>query len=59
VGPTVLALRQATVLTFGFLVNKIWSFGSDENRTDVDQMFLEPFLQRAEKAGVKFLLVPK
>ena len=51
VGPTVLVLRQATGWTFGFLVNKIWSFASDENRTDIDQMFLEPFLQRAEKGG--------
>jgi len=55
----VLVLRQATGWTFGFLVNKIWSFASDENRTDVDQMFLQPFFCKELKKGVKFLLVPK
>ena len=51
VGPTVLVLRQATGWTFGFLVNKIWSFASDENRTDVDQMFLQPFFCKELKKG--------
>ena len=51
VGPTVLVLRQATGWTFGFLVNKIWSFASDENRTDVDQMFSQPFFCKELKKG--------
>jgi hypothetical protein len=51
VGPTVLVLKQATGLTFGFLVNQIWSFAGDENRTDVNQMFLQPFLAKSWKSG--------
>jgi len=51
VGPRVLVLRQATGWTFGFLVNKIWSFASDENRTDVDQMFSQPFFCKELKKG--------
>ena len=50
-GPTLLVLKQATGLTFGFLVNQIWSFAGDENRTDIDQMFLQPFLAKSWKSG--------
>ena len=51
IGPTVLALRQATGLTYGFLVNQLWSFAGDENRSDVNQMFLQPFLSKSWKSG--------
>ena len=51
VGPTVLVLKQATGLTFGFLVNQVWSFAGDENRTDVNQMFLQPFFAKSWKSG--------
>ena len=45
IGPTALILKQANGLTFGFLVNQLWSFAGDENRSDVNQMFLQPFSQ--------------
>jgi putative flippase GtrA len=38
-------------LTFGFLVNQIWSFAGDENRGDVNQMFFQPFFAKNFKSG--------
>jgi hypothetical protein len=51
IGPTVLVLRQANGLTYGFLVNQLWSFAGDENRSDINQMFLQPFLAKNWKSG--------
>jgi len=43
-GPTIVALKQAGELTVGALWNQTWSFAGDDNRADVNQMFLQPFL---------------
>ena len=51
VGPSLLLLRQSNGLTYGFLVNQIWSFAGDENRSDVNQMFLQPFFAKNFKSG--------
>ena len=51
IGPTAIILKQAKALTYGFLVNQLWSFAGDENRSDVDQMFLQPFLTHNWKSG--------
>jgi len=50
-GPSLLLLRQANSLTYGFLVNQIWSFAGDKNRSDVNQMFLQPFFAKNFKSG--------
>ncbi|WP_338731015.1 hypothetical protein [Mangrovimonas cancribranchiae] len=42
-GPTAVILKQAKGITFGALVNQIWSFAGNEDRADVNQMFLQPF----------------
>jgi hypothetical protein len=44
VGPTAVALRQTGPWTAGALWNQVWSFAGDPARTDVNQMFLQPFL---------------
>jgi hypothetical protein len=44
VGPTGLILKQEHGWTYGALVNHIWSFAGDDDRSDVDQTFLQPFL---------------
>ena len=44
VGPTALILKQANGWTYGALVNQVWSVAGDEDRADVNQMFLQPFL---------------
>ena len=43
-GPTIIALKQAGELTVGALWNQTWSFAGDDDRADVSQMFLQPFL---------------
>lgn len=56
IGPTALALRQTHGLTYGFLVNQLWSFAGDENRNDVNQMFLQPFFSKSWKSGASVTL---
>ena len=51
VGPTALILKQAKGWTYGALVNQIWSVAGDEERTDVNQLFLQPFLVYNWKTG--------
>jgi hypothetical protein len=43
-GPTAVALKQTGPWTFGALWNQVWSFSGDPSRSDVNQMFLQPFL---------------
>ncbi len=43
-GPTVVALKQSGPWTYGVLWNQIWSFAGNSDRSDVNQMFLQPFL---------------
>jgi hypothetical protein len=43
-GPTAVALWQGSGWTIGALVNQIWSFAGDDDRPDVSQMFLQPFI---------------
>lgn len=51
IGPTAIALRQKGGLTYGFLVNQLWSFAGDGNRSDVNQMFLQPFFAKNFPSG--------
>jgi hypothetical protein len=43
-GPTIVALKQTGPWTVGALWNQLWSFSGDASRSDVNQMFLQPFL---------------
>ncbi len=43
-GPTAVALTQSGPWTIGMLANHIWSFAGDDNRPDVANTFLQPFL---------------
>jgi hypothetical protein len=43
-GPTIVALKQAGQWTVGALWNQLWSLSGDETRTDVNQMFFQPFV---------------
>jgi hypothetical protein len=51
IGPTAIVAKQASGLTYGFLVNQLWSFAGDESRSAVNQMFLQPFLTHNWKSG--------
>ena len=44
IGPTFVALTQPHFGTIGVLVNNIWSVAGHENKPDVNQFYLQPFL---------------
>ena len=50
-GPTAILLKQSSGWTYGALVNQIWSVAGDEEATDVDQMYLQPFVTYNWKSG--------
>lgn len=43
-GPTAVALTQKDGFTVGALANHVWSVAGDEDRTDVNNTFLQPFV---------------
>jgi len=51
VGPTAVALYQARGMTFGALVNQIWSIAGDEDYGDVSSFFFQPFFTYNWKSG--------
>jgi hypothetical protein len=51
IGPTALALKQKNGWTFGALANQVWSVAGNEDRPDVNQLFLQPFLNYNWKSG--------
>jgi len=51
VGPTVIVLQQKNGWTYGALANQIWSVAGDADRSDVNQMYLQPFLTYNWKSG--------
>jgi len=53
-GPTVVALRQEHGFTYGMLANQIWSFTGQQNRTDVNAAYLQPFVAYTTKTYTSF-----
>lgn len=51
VGPSALVLQQKNGWTFGALINQIWSVAGSDDRPDVNQMFVQPFLVHNWKSG--------
>jgi len=51
VGPTVIVLQQKNGWTYGALMNQVWSVAGDEDRADVNQMYLQPFITKNWKSG--------
>jgi hypothetical protein len=49
-GPTFVALKQSGPWTVGLLVNQAWSFAGNSDRSDVSQMFLQPFVARTTRS---------
>lgn len=44
VGPSVVVLTMHKQWVYGVLANQIWSFAGDEDRTNVSQMLVQPFV---------------
>jgi hypothetical protein len=51
VGPTALVLKQGHGNTIGFLTNQLWSVAGDKDRSDVSQLFLQPFFSHSFSSG--------
>jgi hypothetical protein len=51
VGPTALILKQTHGWTIGALANQIWSVAGDDLRSDINQMYVQPFLIYNWKSG--------
>ena len=55
-GPTAVVLKQTGAWTVGALWNQVWSFSGSEDRTDISQMFLQPFVAYTTKKAVTLSL---
>jgi hypothetical protein len=53
-GPTAVVLKQEHGWTYGMLANQVWSFAGQEDRKDVSQTFLQPFLSYTLKPHTTF-----
>ncbi|WP_163516340.1 transporter [Gelidibacter japonicus] len=51
VGPTAVALKQVGTITVGLLVNQVWSVAGNEDRADVNNTFIQPFLAKNFPGG--------
>lgn len=55
-GPTAVALKQTGPWTYGALTNHIWSVAGNDDREDVSQTFLQPFLNYTTPNATTFFL---
>lgn len=55
-GPTALILKQDKGWTYGALVNHLWSFAGEDERDEVNQTFLQPFISYNTKAATTYSL---
>ena len=56
VGPTGVVLKQAGPWTLGMLANQIWSVAGEDDRADVSNLFLQPFVAYTTKDAWTFTL---
>ncbi len=54
IGPTAVVLKQAGGWTAGALVNQLWSVVEEEHRSNVSQMYLQPFVAYTTKTHTTF-----
>jgi hypothetical protein len=57
IGPTAVILKQNNGFTYGALANQIWSVAGQSDRTDVSQLFIQPFFTYNWKSGAGIGLV--
>ncbi len=44
IGPTFVGLKQEGHWTYGVLMNQLWSFAGESDRSDINSTYLQPFL---------------
>ena len=57
IGPTAVVLNQKGPWTVGLLGNHIWSVAGDDDRTDINATFLQPFVSYITKTKTTFGLL--
>ena len=55
-GPTVIALKQTNGWTYGALVNHLWDYAGDNNRSALNNTFIQPFLTLNRPGGWTYAL---
>ena len=55
-GPTGVGLFLKGPLIYGALVNHVWSFAGEDDRPDVDNTFLQPFMAYVTKSAWTYIL---
>jgi hypothetical protein len=56
VGPTGVVLKQAGQWTYGMLANHVFDFAGDDDRDDISNTFLQPFIAYNTKTKTTFTL---
>jgi len=55
-GPTGVVLKQSGPWTIGMLVNHVWSFAGDDERSEINNTFMQPFLAHTSPTALTFTL---
>jgi len=58
IGPSLVVLVMKKKVVYGFLVNNVWSFAGDDDRSDINQMLFQPFLNYNFKGGKYLSFAP-
>ena len=53
-GPTAVLLKQKGPWTVGFLGNHIWSFAGNDDRSDINSTFLQPFVSYTTPKAITY-----
>jgi hypothetical protein len=56
IGPTAVILKQSGEWTVGGLANHLWSYAGADDRSDVNQTFLQPFAAYTTKTAVTYTI---
>lgn len=56
IGPTAVVLKQSQGWTYGALANHIWSVAGEDDRSDINSTFLQPFVSYTTAAAWSFTL---
>ena len=55
-GPTAVFLKQEGPWTYGALVNHLWSFAGEDERSHINSTFMQPFVSFATPTGLSYTL---
>lgn len=53
-GPTFVALKQRSGWTYGVLANQLWSFAGSSDRSEINALYIQPFVTKTTKTLTTF-----